>query len=134
MRERAGDIFAFGPVQVLIATLVLGLVGLLCGLSPLPAFLVGAVLSMSSTAVVARLIAERHQQSCPVGQTATAILIFQDVAAIFLLIVVGSLNSTAGLALVTAIALGEGGSGLRCHRVDRAAVHSTLAGPGRRDG
>jgi len=107
MRERAGDIFAFGPVQVLIATLVLGLVGLLCGMSPLPAFLVGAVLSMSSTAVVARLIAERHQQSCPVGQTATAILIFQDIAAIFLLIVVGSLNSTAGLALVTAIALAK---------------------------
>jgi CPA2 family monovalent cation:H+ antiporter-2 len=107
MRERASDIFAFGPVQVLIATLVLGLVGLLFGFSPLPAFLVGAVLSMSSTAVVARLIAERHQQSCPVGQTATAILIFQDVAGIFLLIVVGSLNSTAGLALVTAIALAK---------------------------
>jgi Kef-type K+ transport system membrane component KefB len=107
MRQRAGDIFAFGPVQVLIATFVLGLVGLLFGLSPLPAFLVGAVLSMSSTAVVARLIAERHQQSCPVGQTATAILVFQDVAAIFLLIVVGSLNSTAGLALVTALALAK---------------------------
>jgi CPA2 family monovalent cation:H+ antiporter-2 len=107
MRERAGDIFAFGPVQVLIATFVLGLVALLFGLSPLPAFLVGGVLSMSSTAVVARLIAERHQQSCPVGQTATAILIFQDVAAIFLLILVGSLNSTTGLALVTALALGK---------------------------
>src|ERR1700733_583981 len=107
MRERASDIFAFGPVQVLLATFVLGLVGLLCGMSPLPAFLVGAVLSMSSTAVVARLIAERHQQSCPVGQTATAILIFQDVAAIFLLIVVGSLNSTAGIALVTTLALAK---------------------------
>ena len=107
MRERASDIFAFGPVQVLLATLVLGLVGLLFGLSPLPAFLVGAVLSMSSTAVVARLIAERHQQSCPVGQTATAILVFQDVAAIFLLIVVGSLNSTTALALVTALALAK---------------------------
>jgi CPA2 family monovalent cation:H+ antiporter-2 len=107
MRARASDIFAFGPVQVLIATLVLGLIGLLFGLSPLPAFLVGAVLSMSSTAVVARVIAERHQQSCPVGQTATAILVFQDVAAIFLLILVGSLNSTTGLALVTALALAK---------------------------
>ena len=28
------------------------------------------------------LIAERHQQNCPVGLTATAILVFQDVAAI----------------------------------------------------
>ena len=107
MRERAGDIFAFGPVQVLFATLVLGLLGVAFGFAALPAFLVGAVLSMSSTAVVARLIAERHQQSCPVGQTATAILIFQDVAAILLLIVVSSLNDSAGLAMVTAIALAK---------------------------
>ena len=43
--------------------------------------------------MVARLIAERHQQNCPVGLTATAILIFQDVAAIFLLIVAGALGT-----------------------------------------
>ena len=43
----------------------------------------------------------------PGGQTATAILVFQDVAAIFLLIVVGSLNSTTALALVTTLALAK---------------------------
>jgi CPA2 family monovalent cation:H+ antiporter-2 len=107
MRERASDIFAFGPVQVLFATLVLGLLGVACGFAVLPAFLVGATLSMSSTAVVARLIAERHQQNCPVGQTATAILVFQDVAAILLLILAGSLNDSSGLALVAAIALAK---------------------------
>ena len=107
MRERASDIFAFGPVQVLFATLVLGLLGVAFGFPAMPAFLVGAVLSMSSTAVVARLIAERHQQSCPVGQTATAILVFQDVAAILLLVLVSSMNGSAGLALVTAIALAK---------------------------
>lgn len=107
MRERASDIFAFGPVQVLFATLVLGLLGVAFGFPAMPAFLVGAVLSMSSTAVVARLIAERHQQTCPVGQTATAILVFQDVAAILLLVLVSSMNGSAGLALVTAIALAK---------------------------
>ncbi len=45
------------------------------------AVLVGATLSLSSTAVVA----EWHQQNCPIGQTANAILIFQDVAANFCL-------------------------------------------------
>ena len=65
-------------------------------------------LALSSTAVVAGLISERHQQNCPVGLTATAILIFQDVAAIFLLIVAGTLGGEAaivpamGLALVKA--------------------------------
>jgi monovalent cation:H+ antiporter-2, CPA2 family len=107
VRERASDIFAFGPVQVLFATVVLGIIGLACGYAPLPAFLIGAVLSMSSTAVVARLIAERHQQSCPVGLTATAILVFQDVAAILLLIVVGALNTGTGVAVVTLLALAK---------------------------
>ena len=87
VREQAGDIFGFGPVQVAFGTIGLGAIGLLIGLRPAPAFLVGATLALSSTAVVARLIAERHQQSCPVGLTGTAILIFQDLAAILILIV-----------------------------------------------
>jgi len=107
IRERASDIFAFGPIQVLFATVALGLIGLLCGFAPLPAFLIGAVLSMSSTAVVARLIAERHQQNCPVGLTATAILVFQDVAAILLLIVVGALNTGTGVGLVMLLAFAK---------------------------
>lgn len=109
IREQAGDIFGFGPVQVLGATLALGLVAMLFGLSPPAAFLVGATLALSSTAVVARLISERHQQNCPVGLTATAILIFQDVAAIFLLIVASALGGETavlpaiGLAVVKAL-------------------------------
>jgi Kef-type K+ transport system membrane component KefB len=110
IRTQSRDIFGFGPVQVLAGTLGLGLVALLFGLPMLPAFLVGATLALSSTAVVAGLISERHQQNCPVGLTATAILIFQDVAAIFLLIVAGALDSGEailpglGLALVKAVA------------------------------
>ncbi len=103
VREQAADIFGFGPVQVLLATVGLGLACLAWGLPPGAAFLVGATLALSSTAVVARLIAERHQQTCPVGLTATAILVFQDVAAIFLLIVAGALGS--GQALLPALAL-----------------------------
>jgi Kef-type K+ transport system membrane component KefB len=108
IRTQARDIFGFGPVQVLGGTVGLGLVALAFGLSPGAAFLVSATLALSSTAVVAGLIAERHQQNCPVGLTATAILIFQDVAAIFLLIVANALGggeamlTAAGLALLKA--------------------------------
>ena len=111
VREQAKDIFGFGPLQVVFGTLALALPAWLwAGLAPVTALLVGATLSLSSTAVVARLIAERHQQSCPVGLTATAILVFQDVAAIFLLIVAGAFGSGAsmlpaiGLALLKALA------------------------------
>src|SRR5690606_41784404 len=57
--------------------------------------LLGGALALSSTAVVARLIADRRQQNCPVGQTATAILIFQDVAGILLLVVASALGGGA---------------------------------------
>ncbi len=105
IRDQARDIFGFGPVQVLGGTLALGLLGLLFGLPAIAAFLVGATLALSSTAVVARLIAERHQQNCPVGLTATAILIFQDVAAIFLLIVGSALGTGEAMVPAMAIAL-----------------------------
>ncbi len=109
IREQARDIFGFGPVQVLAGTLALGLFGLLFGLPPVAAFVVGATLSLSSTAVVAGLIAERHQQNCPVGLTATAILIFQDVAAIFLLIVASALGTGESIVPAMGVALLEAG-------------------------
>jgi CPA2 family monovalent cation:H+ antiporter-2 len=92
IHDQAHDIFLFGPVQVALGALGLGLLSRVIGLAPLPSLLLGATLALSSTAVVAGLIAERRQQNCPVGMTATAILIFQDVAAIFLLIVVNALS------------------------------------------
>ena len=105
IRAHAADIFGFGPVQMLAATIGLGLLALAFGLNPVAAFLVGATLALSSTAVVAGIIAERHQQNCPVGLTATAILIFQDVAAIFLLIVAGALGTQQALAPALGVAL-----------------------------
>ena len=108
IREHARDIFGFGPVQVAFSTIGLGLIGMAFGLAPGIALLVGATLALSSTAVVAGVIAERHQQNCPVGLTATSILVFQDVAAIFLLILANALDSgsailpTAGFAVLKA--------------------------------
>lgn len=108
IRERASDIFGFGSVQVLLGTTGLALVAWCSGIPITGALVLGAALSLSSTAVVARLIADRHQQGCPVGRTATAILIFQDVAGILLLVVVTALGGgaavvpTIGLTLVKA--------------------------------
>ncbi len=105
VREQAKDIFLFGPVQVILGTFGLGAAAWAAGLPPGAALFVGAVLALSSTAVVARLIAERHQQSCPVGLTATAILIFQDVAAIFLLIVGQALTGSGSVLTAALVAL-----------------------------
>lgn len=109
IRRDASDIFVFGPFQVVAATGVIGAVGLAAGLSLPAALLVGATLSLSSTAVVANIIAERRQQNCPVALTATAILVFQDVAGIILLLLVtpseggGGWLQTLGLTAVKAV-------------------------------
>jgi CPA2 family monovalent cation:H+ antiporter-2 len=108
IRQRARDIFGFGAVQVVLATVAFGLVGKALGMSWTGGILLGGALALSSTAVVARLIADRRQQNCPVGQTATAILIFQDVAGILLLVVASALGGgaqvlpTVGFALLKA--------------------------------
>jgi CPA2 family monovalent cation:H+ antiporter-2 len=107
LRKQAADIFAFGPVQVLASTLLLGAGGAILGVPIGAAFLMGAILSLSSTAVVGRLISERHQQGCPVGLTATSILVFQDVFAILLLVLAGALASRGSLVTASLLAIGK---------------------------
>src|SRR3546814_11654333 len=73
------------------------------GLSPIAALVIGITLALSSTAIVAGVIADRRQQNCPVAPTAISILIFQDVAAIFLLILTTTLETgAAGPAILSA--------------------------------
>lgn len=98
VREQAVDIFGFGPAQVIAGTAALAAAAWLFGLPLLAAGLVGATLALSSTAVVANIIAERHQRTCPVGITATAVLVFQDLIAIFLLILATADQSGGALA------------------------------------
>src|ERR1700728_2301872 len=108
IRDQASNIFGFGPLQVLLGAAVIGLGAYaLFGLSVPASILVGATLALSSTAVVDRLIHERHQRNCPVGLTAIAILIFQDVAAIAILVVVTSLDGGNAVLLPVAYALAK---------------------------
>src|ERR1700754_1321477 len=108
IREQAANIFGFGPLQVVLGTAVIGAGAYaFFGLPPASSLLVGATLALSSTAVVDRLIHERHQRNCPVGLTATAILIFQDVAAIAILVVVTSLGDGNSVVLPVGFALAK---------------------------
>jgi CPA2 family monovalent cation:H+ antiporter-2 len=100
VRAEAADIFGFGPLQVAASALLLGLSAWVLGSSPFIGFVVGATLALSSTAIVVGVIAERRQQNCPVALTATAILIFQDIAAIFLLILASTLDRGGALPIM----------------------------------
>ena len=80
-------IFGTGTVQVALTTLVLTLLGLLLGLRPVTALIAGFGLSMSSTAFVLQMLAERKELGTSQGRTSFAILLFQDLAVIPVLVV-----------------------------------------------
>lgn len=98
IRAEAGNIFGFGALQMLVAGGGFAALLWLLGLPAMFAVIVGFALGLSSTAVVIGLIRERAQEDCPVGRAAQSILIFQDIAAILLLVTAGALASGGALA------------------------------------
>lgn len=81
-------LFGLGGVQTGVTGIILGVIAYLFGLSPRAAFVVGASLSLSSTAVVLQLLSEANEVSAKHGRISVCILLFQDLAAILLLIVI----------------------------------------------
>ena len=90
------DIFGLGLAQLLGCGAVLAVAALLLGLSPTAAVVVGLGLALSSTALVMRTLDERRERSSPHGSKAFAILLFQDLAIVPLLLVVALLAPTGG--------------------------------------
>jgi Kef-type K+ transport system membrane component KefB len=97
IRAEAGNIFGFGSLQMLVAGGAFAALLAAFGLPVSFAVIAGFGLGLSSTAVVIGLVRERGQEDCPVGRAAQSILIFQDIAAILLLVAAGALASGGAL-------------------------------------
>ncbi|CAI8759673.1 MULTISPECIES: cation:proton antiporter [Pseudomonas] len=81
-------VFRLGSQQVLITTLLLGSVLMLLGMPATPALLLGAGLSLSSTAIVTKELSSLGEIFSSHGQNAVGVLLFQDVVAVLLLTLV----------------------------------------------
>lgn len=84
--------FLLGPVQVVSCSIGLALLTRLLGLGWTASVLVGVTLSLSSTAVVLRVLQDHGELSTPVGQGITSILVFQDLVAVGLLALIAALG------------------------------------------
>jgi monovalent cation:H+ antiporter-2, CPA2 family len=108
-----------GAMQVLLTVAVVAGALVLGGRHPARALFVGMLVSLSSTALVLKLLTDRIELRSPHGRVATGVLLFQDLAAVLFLLSVAPLGRwaaggpftvaelTAGLpraALVVAIA------------------------------
>jgi CPA2 family monovalent cation:H+ antiporter-2 len=88
--------FAGGPLQVVLTALAAFALCILAGIEPRQAILFGLIASLSSTAIVLRLLQDRSELSSPHGKGALAILIFQDIAFVPMMLVVPFLADTGG--------------------------------------
>lgn len=95
MWDARKDILGLGPIQVILCTVGFAVVAWLMGVNTEVAIIIGAALALSSTAVAAQILADSQQQQCPVAISSTAVLIFQDICAIFLLILASSMGDSS---------------------------------------
>lgn len=81
-----------GLLQIILSIFFISLISPLFGFNLLQSILIGIAMSSSSTILVARIIQERGEESSFIGEMATGILIFQDIAFIPFIIIFNSLN------------------------------------------
>ncbi|MEM1152128.1 MAG: cation:proton antiporter [Pseudomonadota bacterium] len=111
LKESRRDLLALGPLHLVLPSLAFTLILGNLGMNWAVAATIGISLALSSTAVVARLLSERGLNSCPLGRSTTNVLIFQDIATIFLLIFASALGgdpASIPLTMATAAALAFG--------------------------
>lgn len=80
--------FVGGPLQVAFTVLAVFGCGIALGVSMQLAVLFGMIAALSSTAIILRLLQERAEITSPQGKGAMAILIFQDIAFVPMMLVI----------------------------------------------
>ncbi len=92
-------VFGLGGLQVAATLFLIAAIARLLG-QPWPACLaIGAALSLSSTAIVMPLLAEKKRQHSPAGRAVFSVLLFQDLAVAPILIMLALAASQEGQAL-----------------------------------
>ena len=94
-------VFGFGGLQVLLTTALLAGIASYAGQSATDAVIIGACLSLSSTAIVLELLSKQERLTSSVGRSAFSVLLAQDLAVIPILM------------FISILAAGPGGSVLR---------------------
>ncbi len=89
-------LFGLGGAQVLITMSVVIGVAMLAGLSLPTAFVIGGALTMSSTAIVSKILMERVDLNSRHGRLSIGILLFQDLAVIPILVLIPALGAHSG--------------------------------------
>lgn len=107
LRQLAALILGGGAIQVGLTTAVVAGLLLLVDTDWQTSVYTGLLVSLSSTAIVLKLLADRRTTTTPTGRVAVSFLIFQDLAVVAMVLVVPMLGGDGGGAGDLAWALGK---------------------------
>jgi CPA2 family monovalent cation:H+ antiporter-2 len=93
LRAMRRFVFVLGPLQMLLCTAAVAGGLLMLGQGWTSAIVLGLALAMSSTAVVLQVLGERREMASPLGRAALGVLLFQDLAAVPILVAVGVMGA-----------------------------------------
>ena len=89
-------VFLGGLLQVCMTIAAVFLLGRFRGYSPATSVFMGFLVALSSTAIVMKLFQERAEVDSPHGKVALAMLIFQDLAIVLMMLVTPMLSGQSG--------------------------------------
>ncbi len=96
-------VFGLGGLQVLLTAALLAGVALIAGQKPPVAIILGASLSLSSTAIVLELLSHQGRLSTNVGRASFSVLLFQDLAVIPVLMFISILAAGPGASVLKSL-------------------------------
>ena len=89
-------VFGLGASQVVVSASLIAAGAMFMGTKPVSALVIGAALSLSSTAIVVEHLSAQKRLSTSVGRASFSILLFQDLAVVPILFMLGVLDPSAG--------------------------------------
>src|SRR5215472_8545395 len=101
-------VFGLGSLQVVLCAALMGGVAILVGHNRISAGVIGLALAMSSTAVVIQVLSEEKRLNTATGRTSFAILLFQDLAVLPIILVLGTFAPTNRVSSVAAFGVAVG--------------------------
>jgi CPA2 family monovalent cation:H+ antiporter-2 len=97
-------VIGLGGLQVLLTSVLIAAAALALGKSPSEAIVLGASLSLSSTAIVLELLSSQERLTTGVGRASFSVLLAQDIAVIPILLFISILASRSGGSVLTSLA------------------------------
>lgn len=110
LKELRRFIFGLGSAQILVTALCIFLIAKWFDNALEAAILLGASFALSSTAIVMKLLEDRHLHNRPIGILCFSILLMQDLAVVPILVMTAAFTDTTadsiGITLLSALGIG----------------------------